>query len=188
MLVTLVVKLYCVFKSNLNRNPFTFMDDESDDLNTNACLQDEEEEEEANVVMPVRTPKTRRAKPKVSQQWTDSNIFRLIALVEANPSIWNVAMKEYSNKVIRSATWASIADQFGSAYNEAELTAKWTNLRIQYRGYNARAKTKSGQGVENATKWKFFNAMSFIGRAEDQQRAQSTSNLITDDSNESESL
>ncbi|XP_037824008.1 uncharacterized protein LOC119612290 [Lucilia sericata] len=129
--------------------------------------------------MDVKEPvaKKARTKPKSFKDWEENDIFKLISLVEAEPCLWNASMDGYHNKAIRDIGWLNIADNFEPAYSVVDVTTKWTNLRIQYRGYAARSKTKSGQGTMEMPKWKYFNAMAFVGRAEDHQTQPTISNL-----------
>lgn len=99
-------------------------------------------------------------------------------MVEDEKCLWDASNDCYHNKVQRDRAWQNIAEQFDMQYTTADLTAKWTNLRIQFRGYAGRIKTKSGQGAIVAPKWKFYNSMSFVGRAEDQQTQETVSNIV----------
>lgn len=123
--------------------------------------------------------KSKRKKPKVAAEWSDDAIFKLISCVEVNEQLWNASHPQYRNKIERSSIWKSISEiDFESKFNESELLAKWTNIRIQFRGYAAKAKkTKSGQGASTATKWKFFSAMQFVDTAEENQSSHCESNL-----------
>lgn len=124
--------------------------------------------------------RARRSKPKVRAEWSEDDINKLIGCVESSPSLWNASDENYSNSIVRQNAWESIANQFDTKFTNDELNAKWTNLRIQFRSYNAR-KTKSGQGAESNVKWKYFNAMSFVGAAEEFQREGSISNMSFDE-------
>ncbi|XP_073828453.1 uncharacterized protein [Musca autumnalis] len=113
--------------------------------------------------------KKRRMKPKVIKEWTEDDILKLISLVEKQTCLWNAAYEGYTNKTIRDKCWQHISEEFDKKYTPDDLKAKWTNLRIQYRGYASRSKTKS------PPKWRYFNLMDFVGRAEDiQQQTQET--------------
>lgn len=158
---------------------------------------------------PNKNKKRTRAKPKVVARWNDADIFKLISYVEVEPATWNAAHKDYSNKYARSLAWGRVAEKcngilvnfFQSVlvffncsvgfffqflvdkYTEADLSAKWSNLRIQFRSYMVRCtKTRSGQGTEEAPRWKFYSAMSFVGRAEAIQTSETVSNFAFGDS------
>lgn len=61
--------------------------------------------------------------------------------------------------------WRKVSESFRSKYSVAELNAKWTNLRIQFRG------------VIETPKQRFYNALKFVGRAEERQVQSMISNL-----------
>lgn len=125
----------------------------------------------------ILTSKNPRKKPKVVKDWEDEDICKLISLVELKCCLWNAVDEGYHNKMMRDNAWRHIAESFEGKFSQTDLNAKWTNLRIQYRSYAARAKTKSGQGCVETPKWKFFSAMGFVGRAEDKQTQITVSNL-----------
>lgn len=112
-------------------------------------------------------PKKRQIKPKVCSEWSDHDIFKLISCVECMPVLWNAKDEKYRNKIERQSAWKQVSEiEFGSKYTDSELMAKWSNIRIQYRSYYTKChKTKSGQGVNEQVKWKFYEAMYFIGHA-----------------------
>lgn len=97
--------------------------------------------------------------------------------MESEKCLWDASDEAYHNKTLRDRGWRNVSESFRNKYSVAELNAKWTNLRIQFRGYAARQKTKSGQGVKETPKWRFYNALKFVGRAEDRQVQGTTSNL-----------
>lgn len=122
--------------------------------------------------------KRQKKKPKVTKDWDEDEVFKLISFVEAEKCLWDASDEAYHNKTLRDRAWKYIADKFEEKYSVTDLTAKWTNLRIQFRGYASRAKTKSGQGTVEIPKWKFYNALQFVGRNEDKQTQQTVSNLV----------
>lgn len=132
------------------------------------------DETEEELSTPVS--KSKRKKPKVATEWTDEDTFKLISCVEVHEQLWNA---QYRNKTERTSIWQTISQvDFENRFNEHDLLAKWTNIRIQFRGYAAKAKkTKSGQGSSSATLWKFFSAMQFIDEAEEDQSSHCESNL-----------
>ncbi|XP_058985707.1 uncharacterized protein LOC131805936 [Musca domestica] len=132
--------------------------------------------------------KKSRGKPKVAKEWAEEDIFKLIALVEEQSCLWNAGCDGYHNKILRDNAWRHISEQFDDKYTPADLTAKWTNLRIQYRGYAARSKTKSGQGAIEPPKWRFFNVMKFVGRNEEAQTQDTISNILIEIDSESNSF
>lgn len=136
------------------------------------------DETEEELSTPVS--KSKRKKPKVATEWTDEDTFKLISCVEVNEQLWNASHSQYRNKIERTSIWQTISQtDFENRFNEHDLLAKWTNIRIQFRDYAAKAKkTKSGQGASSATKWKFFSAMQFIDKAEEDQSSHCESNLL----------
>lgn len=128
--------------------------------------------------------KRKRTKPKVVKEWEDTDVFKLISLVEKQKCLWDVRDGDYHTKIVRENAWQTIEDKFEGKFSTTDLNAKWTNLRIQYRGYAGRAKTKSGQGTLKSTKWRYYGAMNFVGRAEDQQTCQTNSRLNFDSESE----
>lgn len=131
----------------------------------------------------ARINKRPRIKPKVVIEWEETDVFKLIYLVENEKCLWDSRDKDYHNKIVRKSAWQNINDEFEGKYTNSDLNAKWTNLRIQYRGYAGRAKLKSG--TLKCPKWKFYTAMHFIGRNEDQQTQQGISNLNIDGESDS---
>lgn len=95
----------------------------------------------------------------------------------------------YHNKQHRAGLWRQLSDEFGDEFDGVQLSKKWSNLRIQYRNYAAKQKeTKSGQGSNEgggAIKWKYFDAMKFISRAEEEQTTATKSNFVYDTSTQS---
>lgn len=121
---------------------------------------------------PLFTKKTKRK--KMTHDWSEDDIFKLIGEVECHPCIWNASSADYHNKPMRDNAWTEIGGMLN--ISTEEVCTKWSNLRIQYRGY-LNKKTKSGQGTDNARKWKYFDSMAFVGRAEVSQRQPTTTNL-----------
>lgn len=111
--------------------------------------------------------KRNQIQPKVNDSWSDDNIIKLIAEVEIRSCIWNVGDANYKSRTKRDSAWQSIATTFENKIPVDQLTAKWQNLRTQYRTSLASAKkTKSGQGATSKPHWKFHSQMEFIGAAE----------------------
>lgn len=125
-------------------------------------------------------PKKRQIKPKVLSDWSDNEMFKLISCVECVPMLWNARDLKYRNKIERQSAWKQMSEnEFDKKFNDNELMAKWSNMRIQYRSYFAKyRKSKSGQGASESAKWKFYDAMDFVGRAEEEQTAATVSNLV----------
>lgn len=122
--------------------------------------------------------KVSRTRPKITTTMCDEDITKLISMVESNPCIWNAGDREYSNKISRKNAWRSICEMFAGRYDENDLRAKWSNLRIQYRINATKWKGKSW--------WRHYTALNFIGHVEDSQQQETTSNLSFEDSIDSE--
>lgn len=124
--------------------------------------------------------KKRQTKPKVSSDWSDDDIFKLITCVELVPMLWNAKDEKYRNKFERQSAWKHMSEvDFEGKFSDSELLAKWSNIRIQYRSYYSKyQKTKSGQETDEPVKWKFYEAIDFVGRAEQEQTAITVSNLV----------
>lgn len=129
-----------------------------------------------------KASKKRQAKPKVEAEWTEPEIFKMINCVECLPLLWNAQDEKYKNRGARNSAWKDMSElEFESKFTDHELQAKWTNLRIQYRSYLSKSqKTKSGQGAEDhvTCKWKFFEAMQFVGSTEQEQTSATVSNMV----------
>lgn len=118
-----------------------------------------------------RKKSVKRTTKKVSAEWDDDAIGKLISYVETRQCLWNAQLKEYRNKNQRDAAWKEISEIFESKYPANELSAKWANLRIQFKSYAAKFnKTKSGQATgEHQIHWRFFKPMLFILSAENSE-------------------
>lgn len=138
------------------------------------------DDEVSSIVSKGKASRKRQVKPKVVSDWTDTDIFKLISCVEALPMLWNAGDAKYRNKIDRQSAWKEMSEtNFDNKFSATELMAKWSNIRIQYRSYDSKLrKTKSGQGAVEQVKWKFFDVMSFVGRAEATQTAMNVSNLV----------
>lgn len=129
----------------------------------------------------ITNKSTKRSVKKVLAEWDDESILKLISAVEMHECLWNAGVKEYRNKSHRDDAWKDVFNNFGEKYTVDELSAKWANLRIQFKSYAAKfRKTKSGQGTgENQVHWRFFKSMLFIEAAERDQSTYSESNLVS---------
>lgn len=128
---------------------------------------------------PLKRAKKKQEKPKVTSEWTDDEIFKLISCVENVPILWDAQDAQYRNKVKRQSAWRDMSElNFGSKFADNELLAKWTNMRIQFRSYANSKKGKSGQGSHFEVTWKFYEAMEFVENVEQNQTATTISNLV----------
>lgn len=94
------------------------------------------------------------------------------------PCIWNVGDKEYKCRNKRESAWDAVSSVLNKKFTIEQLTAKWQNLRNQYRtSLSSSKKTKSGQGATTKPNWKYHSQMAFVGAAEAQQTTQTESNF-----------
>lgn len=80
---------------------------------------------------PSFAKKTKRK--KMTHDWSEEDIFKLIGEVECHPCIWNASSADYHNKPMRDNAWTEIGGMLN--IRTEEVSTKWSNLRIQYRGY-----------------------------------------------------
>lgn len=114
----------------------------------------------------ARKPRRSSKKPKVVSEWSETEVFKLISCVREHSALWDTRDSQYRNKHERSKLWDEISEnEFYSKFEGAELVAKWSNLRIQFRSYAAK-KRKSGQATPPPIYWKFYAAMQFIASTE----------------------
>lgn len=125
-----------------------------------------------------QAPKKKRARI-IAHEWTEHEINELIQAVETKPELWKSSHESYKNRNKKDAAWRDIEENvFDSDIKLAEITTKWNNLRVQYKTYAVKYKTKpsgSGRGIIN--KWKHFDAMNFIGANEESSTETTVSNL-----------
>lgn len=178
MFVLIQVNVSNIFKKMDNDQLFHAIIEEDD-----GHVSDDTQNDEDYTPSPTSAKRKRnQIRPKVSDSWSDDNIIKLIAEVEIRPCIWNVGTDDYKNRNKRDSAWQSIATVFSDEIPVDQLTAKWQNLRTQYRTSLASAKkTKSGQGVAFKPHWKFHSQMSFIGATEQSQTVRSESNFSLED-------
>lgn len=128
----------------------------------------------------------KRKRAKVEVEFDDKSTGDLISAVEEHPCLWNAASENYKNRVLRDATWREISENvFDGKFDATQLSAKWTNLRIQFRSYKMKSKGKSGQAAKSKIVWKFYNSMLFVASAEESQTPTTESNLILDSDRDS---
>lgn len=108
--------------------------------------------------------KNRKRVRSILHEWNDSEIQQLISAVETKCELWKSNHELYKNKTKKDAAWRDISENvFDGKLSSTELNTKWSNLRVQYKSYASKYKSKpSGSGFESISKWKFFDCMSFI--------------------------
>lgn len=117
----------------------------------------------SNSVEPAPS-QSKRNRKKVSTDWPEEATFKLISAVEPHEALWNPAIKDYRNRLLRDSIWTHIAENdLDGQLPLDEVVAKWSKLRVQFRSCEAKAKsTKSGQGAnESNVHWKFFKSLLF---------------------------
>lgn len=124
-------------------------------------------------------PRRLTKKPKAGANWTDEDVFKLIACVEMRPALWNAGDAKYKNRVERTRLWNEISEyEFNCKFDGSQLLGKWSNIRIQYRSY-ANKKTKIGQVSEAPVNWKFFSTLEFVGRIDVESTSRTNSNFVS---------
>lgn len=115
---------------------------------------------------PPKPLKTRHQnRPKVRTEWTDKNVYKLIAFVRNNAELWEARskckIKTGTTRNSRNNLWNDLSKTvFRSRFDPVELAAKWTHLRVQYRNY-AHRKVIPGRPVHPII-WRFYRYMQFI--------------------------
>lgn len=151
---------------------------EKDEFNENQEEFSEEDKDDEYFPPSAAKGKKKPKKPKVVSEWSDNNVYKLIACVQEYPALWDARDSQYRNKHERTKLWDRMSENdFQSKFAGTELLAKWSNIRIQFRSY-ANKKTISGDAAAPPINWKFFSALQFIGHAECEQTAATESNLV----------
>ncbi|XP_064613658.1 uncharacterized protein LOC135477472 [Liolophura sinensis] len=96
-------------------------------------------------------------------QWSTEEIKQLICEVEERPTLWNVLVDEYRDRVKKSDSWKQVAEALNK--EQCEVEKKFHTLRTQYAAeVKAEEKRKSGsEGVVKKSKWQYMEALSFLG-------------------------
>ncbi|XP_076043345.1 uncharacterized protein LOC143026586 isoform X2 [Oratosquilla oratoria] len=99
---------------------------------------------------------------------------RFIIEIEDRPAIWDVRLKEYSNKILKAKAWEELCSIFVPNFNEldcqgknkatTDLQRKWKSLRDSYRReLTLSKKEKSGSGAGSGRKeYLYFKQLSFL--------------------------
>lgn len=121
----------------------------------------------------------RKQAARREHNWTDDEVMKLIGCVEQKRAIWDFGTAGYSKTPIRDAAWREIAPEFGEHINVVQMQTKWQHLRNQYRKEDTKMKmTKSGHATSSRqVKWRFFEAMAFVGVSERELSTISESNI-----------
>ncbi|XP_064081736.1 uncharacterized protein LOC135198162 [Macrobrachium nipponense] len=99
---------------------------------------------------------------------------RFIIEIQDRPAIWDVRLKEYSNKILKAKAWEELCSIFVPNFNEldcqgknkatTDLQRKWKSLRDSYRReLTLSKKEKSGSGAGSGRKeYLYFKQLSFL--------------------------
>ncbi|XP_062565486.1 uncharacterized protein LOC134227824 [Armigeres subalbatus] len=139
------------------------MSNEGDSVCSSEDLDNYGPEQYLNVT--GRTP--RRIRNKVTSEWSEYNTLTLIAAVEERDCLWNTSHEDYKSREVRGHVWADIYENvFNREIDIGQLGAKWTNLRIQYKSYHAKAK-------RGPVSWKYYPHMIFLAAVQEEQYVKS---------------
>ena len=85
--------------------------------------------------------------------WTKEEIITLIEKYRALPSLWNVKLSEYKNRMLREDAYKSISSHFPN-YDVEMVKSKIQTLRGQHRKQLSALKksVRSGAGTDDVTK------------------------------------
>lgn len=174
---------------------FKMVESEIDDA-YNQFIVDESgqisDSQEDSEFLPNQSGKKRKRvqnRAKITHTWSHEEILKLISEVEIRPCVWNVSLKEYKNRFKRDAAWQEIFVLMGEKFPVDELSAKWQNLRTQFRNSVSSAKkTKSGQAATTKPNWKYHSQMEFVNAAEISQTVRSVSNMPIEDTEDSATI
>ena len=109
---------------------------------------------------------------KNTRKWTDEEVELLIDNFEAQPSLWDVSLKEYH---LRDGAFKKISEDMDIPV--PELRAKWNSLRSQeLRERTKEEKSKSGMGADELyqSNWQFMSKMRFVGQCKKTAKSAST--------------
>lgn len=118
---------------------------------------------------PRGTRRKRYNRPRVTDPWSAEQIVKLTDAVKRRPCIWDLSTTENRLRKNRVAAWKEIHAEFEGRTSHRELTAKWQNLRIQYRAsMDSIRKGKTGTST-NPPLWKYHRDMAFLGAGDNMQ-------------------
>lgn len=122
--------------------------------------------------------KRKRARNRVTMEWTDAQTIRLILAVKNHEALWNSQIIEYRVKHVREMAWREISEEtFNGQVDISEISVKWTNLRIQFR--SCYSKNKLERIDDRFARWKFYNHMKFIVNTEETSPNESEINEVS---------
>lgn len=147
------------------------VDEDNFDCEMEQSLKDRPEDEEnygSDEEFAKKKGKRKQPCRKITDEWNDEIITKLISEVEQYCCIWDARDSEYKNKVSRENAWRLIADSFDGRKTVSQLNLKWQTLRNQFRNVASNAKkTKSGQAAVKEPHWKYYSHLSFIAAAKE---------------------
>uniref|UniRef100_A0A914WPQ5 MADF domain-containing protein n=1 Tax=Plectus sambesii TaxID=2011161 RepID=A0A914WPQ5_9BILA len=127
-----------------------------------------------------------KTKVKGEQIMNDDQKDHLIALVQNNPALWDIRLKEYHNKDVKGNTWCRIAGELSknilegdtskTPFTAGECEEQWRQIKNYfYKRLNIEAEDRrSGHGAVKRKKWRFWDAMQFARHQLNSQTARTT--------------
>ena len=104
----------------------------------------------------------------------------LIDNFKAQPSLWDVSLKEYHLRDVKNGAFKEISEDMDISV--PELKAKWNSLRSQELHERTKEeKSKSGMGADELylSNWQFMSKMRFVGQCKKTAKSASTLKLST---------
>lgn len=100
--------------------------------------------------------------------WSSDHIFKLLALVEKYPVIWDMNSKDYRNRDLKEAAFNEIAKELDQPSDEVKKKLQSLRSAFMREINQCQKRLKSGAGADQvfrAVKWKYFSAMKFMYKA-----------------------
>nr|XP_033323548.1 uncharacterized protein LOC117218922 [Megalopta genalis] len=88
------------------------------------------------------------------------NCERLITLVEKRRSLWDPKHSQYHNREVCRRLWSEIATLLNTTSSAVKI--KWQHLRDTHRREIGRNNRFVESGLQNESKWKYFDLMGFL--------------------------
>lgn len=149
----------------------------SDEVNNEYDMFDEVDEE----MIENSQQTTPEEQGKVTPQWDDKAITKLIAAVKTHQCLWNTQHKEYNSKPHRDFAWQNIFHLFEEKYAVDDLSFQWANLQIKFTDYTAnQKKRKYGQDNKPTVDWPFYKPLKFLEVAKIGQKNNSKTNMVSE--------
>lgn len=98
---------------------------------------------------------------KISANFPEHLVEKLISLVRANPSLYDKKEKGYKNAVEKSLIWTHIANELGMKGKEEFIMRKWLSLRERHKREMIKIR-RYGSDHSNSCDWPYQNNMAFL--------------------------